>query len=187
MNLRFCLAITLFLFCASGCFCSSQNLKEKLVKSILAVIVDRKALEEQEQELIEKIIENLKKADHLLIRDMLEWKQSEREEEELRKRFFELEKAAFAKLRKRLSVELNLYQTMLRASARLYMRAFTTEELKVLRKFYATQAGKKSLLFAQRAHSHFQDVIHQKLVPKATQISKEIQRGLVESFMVQEP
>ncbi len=165
----------------------SKSLKEKLVKAIVSTVVNRRKLEEKKTELVERIVENLKKADQVLIRDMLEWKQSEKEEAELEKRFYEMEAEAFAKLKRRLDSELDLYRLMLRNSADFYHKHFTLDELKILRKFYATDAGKKTLELSEIAHDRSMAAINKHVIPLATKISKEVQHELIESFMVQEP
>ncbi|MBT3785319.1 DUF2059 domain-containing protein [bacterium] len=165
----------------------SDSLKEKLVKAIVTAVVDRKKINQKKTELVGRIIENLKKADQVLIRDMLEWKQSEREEKELEKRFFDMEADAFAKLKRRLDSELDLYRLMLRNSAGFYHKHFTIDELKILRKFYATEAGKKTLKLSELAYERGMSAIDKHVIPLATKISKEVQKELIEDFMVQEP
>ena len=174
-------------FCHFSSWCVELQNKEKLAKSILLRILDRDSIVEQENYFIDRIIENLKNANQVLIKDMLEWKQSEKEEAILREKFFEMESQALERLRLRLKNELNLYQLILRSTLSLYMQAFSLKDLLVLRKFYATEAGKKSLRLALKAQIQYQEVINQQLVPVATRISAEVQKELVENFIIQEP
>lgn len=184
--LRFSFA--LFFFCLhSTCISANNPSKEELVKTILLTILDREVIDKQESELIENILTNLKKANEVLLRDMLEWKQSESDEKLLREKFLAMEREAFKKLKLRLEKKLSLYQLVARSSMKLYIDSFNMKDLLVLRKFYATAAGKKSLQLAKKSQEHYLEAINKHLIPEATKISTEAQKELVESFMIQEP
>lgn len=161
----------------------ASDSKKELVMQVLRLTMNKDDISLQKKDLSDRIIGNLRKANSLVLKDLLEW---EKDLDRIRRReeiFHRLEEKSYQKLKTKLEEELDLFRLLSLTAAKLYYREFEEDELEILIRFYSSKAGRKALSIAPRVHESISGTLSEEVIPLASEIAKKTQNELIHQFM----